>query len=77
MLRFEDIVLNYTNDKLVYVIDQSLKKYFSDRSLGELAEELDSTIFFRANRHYFLNINYIKNSKSYEGVKLETAKGSQ
>ena len=70
VLRLEDVVLIYTMDKLVYVIDQSSKKYISDRRLAELATELDKNFFFRANRQYILNINYIKSFKPHERVKL-------
>jgi len=42
-----------------------------DRNLGELEEDLDNNIFFRANRQYIVNINYIKGFKPYEKVKLQ------
>jgi DNA-binding LytR/AlgR family response regulator len=69
-LPLEDIVLIYTQDKLVYVIDRLSKKYTSDRTLSELEEELDEEIFFRANRQYIVSINYIRSFKPYEKVKL-------
>jgi len=70
-LRLEDVVLFYTENKIVYVIDRYNKKYLVDRNLGELEESLDAGIFFRANRQYILNINFIKGFKSYEKVKLQ------
>jgi len=70
-LRLEDIVLFFTENKIVYVVDQWGKKYLVDRNLGELEEDLDDTIFFRANRQYIVNINYIKGFKPYEKVKLQ------
>lgn len=70
-LRLEDVVLFYTENKIVYVIDKYAKKYLADKNLGELEESLDETIFFRANRQYIININYIKGFKSYEKVKLQ------
>lgn len=69
-LRLEDIVLIYTQNKLVFVIDQFLTKYICDKSLAELDEQMDSAIFFRANRQYLVNINYIRSFKPYERVKL-------
>lgn len=69
-LRLEDIALIYTQNKLVYVLDRSSKKYISDKTLSELEEELDNTIFFRVNRQYIVNINYIKCFKPHERVKL-------
>ena len=70
-LRLEDVVLFYTENKIVYVIDRIGKKYLSDKNLGELEMELDDQLFFRANRQYIVNINFIKGFKSYEKVKLQ------
>jgi DNA-binding LytR/AlgR family response regulator len=69
-LRLEDIVLLYTENKLVYVIDKWGKKYVGDKTLGEMELELDETNFFRANRQYIVNINFIKGFKPFEKVKL-------
>ena len=69
-LRLEDIALIYTQNKLVYVIDNSSKKYIADKTLSELEEELDDTTFFRVNRQYIININYVKSFKTFEKVKL-------
>lgn len=65
-----DIALIYTKDKLVYVIDHYSKKYSIDKTLTELEEELDHSIFFRANRQYIVNLNFIKSFKAYKKVKL-------
>lgn len=70
-LRLEDIVLFYTENKIVYVIDRYNKKYLTDKNLGELETSLDENVFFRANRQYIININFIKGFKSYEKVKLQ------
>src|SRR4030095_13805994 len=70
-LRLEDIVLFFTENKIVYVVDQWGKKYLVDKNLGELEEDLDGAIFFRANRQYIVNLNYIKGFKPYEKVKLQ------
>ncbi|MBS1576922.1 MAG: LytTR family transcriptional regulator, partial [Bacteroidetes bacterium] len=32
--------------------------------------ELDDSMFFRANRQYIVNINFVKGFKAYEKVKL-------
>lgn len=69
-LRLEDIILFYTENKIVYVIDRFSKKYICDKTLTELEEELDENTFFRANRQYIININYIRGFKPYERVKL-------
>lgn len=69
-LLFIDIALIYTKDKLVYVIGRDLKKYSIDKTLTELEKELDGAIFFRANRQYIININFVKSFKAYQKVKL-------
>ena len=70
-LRLEEIVLFYTENKLVYVIDRLGKKYLADKNLGDLEQDLDENMFFRANRQYIVNINFIKGFKTYEKVKLQ------
>lgn len=66
-----DMVLCYTENKLVYVVDKCGKKYLCDKNLGELEGTLDSQMFFRVNRQYIVNINYIRSFKAYERVKLQ------
>jgi DNA-binding LytR/AlgR family response regulator len=70
-LRLDDIVVIYTEEKLVFAIDREGKKYIVDKKLAELEEELNRNIFFRANRQYIVNIGFIKSYKTYERVKLQ------
>jgi two-component system, LytTR family, response regulator len=70
-LKLEEIVLFYTENKLVYVIDRLGKKYLADKNLSDLEEDLDESLFFRANRQYIVNINFIRGFKTYEKVKLQ------
>jgi len=70
VLKLEDVLLFYTENKIIYLIDKFRTKYMCDKNLSELELLLDSEIFFRANRKYILNINYIKSYKSFEKVKL-------
>ena len=69
-LKMEDVILFYTENKIVYLIDKHRSKYLYDKNLSELEIELDPVIFFRANRKYIVNINYIKSYKTFEKVKL-------
>ena len=71
LLKLEDIVLFYTENKVVYVVDRFEKKYLTDNKLLELEKDLDPLIFFRANRQYIVNINFIKSFRSYEKVKIK------
>jgi DNA-binding LytR/AlgR family response regulator len=70
-LPIKDIVIIYTENKLVYVLDKDGKKYIADKHLGELEQELDDTIFFRVNRQYIVNIGFVKSYRTYEKVKLQ------
>ena len=70
-LKTENIAIVYTEDKLVFVLDNDGKKYRVDKNLAELEQELDPAIFFRANRQYIVNIGFIKSYKTFEKVKLQ------
>lgn len=70
-LQLSDIVLFYTSNDVSYAIDKDGMKYLVDKNLGEIQRELDSARFFRANRQYILNIDYIKAFRTYEKVKLQ------
>jgi len=70
-LRTEDIVMVYTENKVVYVVDKDGKKYLSDKKLSELEQEMDTNMFFRANRQYIVNVDFIRGYKAYEKVKLQ------
>lgn len=70
LLRLDDIVLFYTENKIVYTIDKEGRKYLCEHHLSDLESILDKQIFFRANRQYIINIHYIKGFKPHEKVKL-------
>jgi DNA-binding LytR/AlgR family response regulator len=65
-----EIVLFFTENKVVHAIDKNGKKFMVDKTLADLEIELDKKTFFRANRQYILNIDYIKSYKPYDRVKL-------
>lgn len=69
-LLLDHISAIFTKNNLVYVVDRESKKYSIDKTLAELEEELDHGIFFRANRQYIININFVKSFKTYRKVKL-------
>ena len=66
-----NLVLFYTENRIVYTIDDMGKKYLVEKTLCELTHELDDRIFFRANRQYIINLNHVKSFKAYEKVKLK------
>jgi DNA-binding LytR/AlgR family response regulator len=69
-LKVEEVACIYTENKVIFVIDNNEKKYIYDKNLSELCHELDGNLFFRANRQYIVNINYIRGFKPFERVKL-------
>jgi DNA-binding LytR/AlgR family response regulator len=70
VLLLENIAAIYTRNKLVYVIDRDYKKFLIDKTLTELEEQLDQHTFFRVNRQFIININFVKSFKPFERVKL-------
>jgi DNA-binding LytR/AlgR family response regulator len=66
----ENIVFFYAENKIVFAIDRAGKKYVAKGSLSVLELELDTNIFFRANRQYIINIGHVKSFRTYERVKL-------
>lgn len=70
-LPLEDIVLFFTENKVVYVLDKNGRKFLVDKNLSDLENDLDQNRFFRANRQYIVNIDYIRSFKPYEKVKLQ------
>ena len=70
-LPISDIALFHTKNKIIYTIDKNGKKYIIDKTMNELEGALDKKIFFRVNRQYLININYIKGFSVYERVKFE------
>jgi DNA-binding LytR/AlgR family response regulator len=71
LLRMEDIILFYTENKITYVIDRFEKKYLIDYSLTDLERELETVSFFRANRQYIINVDHVKSFRACDKVKIK------
>lgn len=70
-IKVEDIVYFFTEHKLIFLVDKDSHKFLAEKTnLGELEEELDQKIFYRANRKYIINANYIKRFKPLEKSKI-------
>jgi DNA-binding LytR/AlgR family response regulator len=70
-VRVEDIVYFFTEHKLVFLVDKDNKKYLAEKSnLTELAEELDGHTFYRVNRKFIVNVNFIKKFRPLEKSKI-------
>lgn len=70
LLHLKDIIFFYTENKMTFVVDRFSKKYVVDKPLAQLESDLDEHIFFRANRRYIVNLDFVKGFKPFEKVKL-------
>ncbi|MES2374458.1 MAG: LytTR family DNA-binding domain-containing protein [Bacteroidota bacterium] len=66
----EEVAYFFTEQKITFLITKDGKKFLVDKNLKELEEELDGHIFYRANRKFIININYVKSYKSYDKIKI-------
>jgi DNA-binding LytR/AlgR family response regulator len=69
-LPVNDIVLFHTEHRTVYVIDKRGREYTVDKNLCDIELEVDRSSFFRVNRQYIVNINFIHGYKPHDKVKL-------
>jgi DNA-binding LytR/AlgR family response regulator len=71
MVRVEDIVYFFTEHKLIFLVDKENRKYLAEKNnLAELEGELDDRFFYRANRKYIINVNFVKRFKPLEKSKI-------
>lgn len=71
-IKTEDVAFFYTEHKLVFLVDKEGKKFMTHaNNLSDLMMQLNKKMFYRANRKYIININYIKKYKPVNRVKLE------
>ena len=71
-IKAEDVAYFYTEHKLIFLVDKDGKKYMAHaNNLTDLMVQLNKKIFFRANRKYIININFIKKYKPFDRVKVE------
>jgi two-component system, LytTR family, response regulator len=69
-VKTNDIAFCYAAHKLAFVVDEKGQKFILDRSLNDLEKELDPALFFRANRKFLVNIQYISRIKTFPKSKL-------
>ena len=71
-IKAEDVAYFYTDHKLIFLVDKDGKKFMAHaNNLTELMMQLNRKIFFRANRKYIININFIRKYKPFDRVKVE------
>lgn len=67
----DQIALLFADGRDVYLITNDNKKFIIDYTLETLEELLDPKLFFRANRSYIININFIQDVVVYSNSRLK------
>ena len=70
-LSTKEIACIYRDKYIIIVVDKSERRFLYDKSLSELEKELDPYIFFRANRKFIINIEFIKSYRTIDKVRLD------
>lgn len=70
IVQTEEVSCFYSENKIVYLQTKE-RLYPTDFTLDELQEVLDSQNFFRVNRQFIINSNYIKNIHTSPFYKVE------
>ena len=64
-VNLQDVVLIYFENGLVFSLTNDNKKHIVDADgLNLVYNNMDRSVFYRANRKYIFNINYLNNYKS-------------
>ncbi|MBS1492764.1 MAG: response regulator transcription factor [Bacteroidetes bacterium] len=66
-LKTESVSCFYTEFKITFIRDSMNNKYIVDNNLSEIIPDLNPELFFRANRQYIVNRNFIEKFKSDSG----------
>ena len=70
ILQIEEIACFYSENKIVYA-QTSERNYPTDFTLDELEKTLNTKQFFRTNRQFIINLNFIKNIHTSPIFKVE------
>ncbi len=71
MVMIEEIPCFYSFSKGTFLSTYKGRNYLIDHSLYDLETLVDPALFFRINRKYLININYIKDMISYSNSRLK------
>jgi two-component system LytT family response regulator len=66
----KDIACIFIDSKMVKAITHGQKAYYLDLNLDELTQQLDPSVFFRANRQYIVSRDAVKDISLWFGNKL-------
>jgi len=70
-IKISDISYIYSKNKISYIVTNSGQKFPTDYKLQWLEDQLDSKIFFRANRQFIIHINSINNITTHSASRLK------
>ncbi len=80
-IRSEDIVCFHSRHGIVHIHTNNEQTYLSDFTLDDLLNQLDPDLFYRANRQFIVNAEYIRTvHKHFKGkllVELDHFQGEQ
>lgn len=71
MVPVEEIECFYSENKGTYLFSAEGRNYPLECTLENLAEELPPSDFFRVNRKFYVNLNYIQDIISYSNSRLK------
>lgn len=69
-IKSKDIVCFQSKHGIVHIVTSSDKSYLSDFTLDELGNQLDPIFFYRANRQFIVNIDFVNTVHRYFKGKL-------
>lgn len=71
ILNADEIECFYSENKGTYAATSNGRNYLLDTTLENLESELEPSLFFRASRKFYINVNYIKDIVSYTNSRLQ------
>ena len=70
VLPVDEVAYVYVNEELLYAVTFDKKEYHIDSNMKTLEQELNPSVFFRANRQFIVNVHSIERFEPYFNGKL-------
>ena len=70
-IKTAEIALFYAEGRTVYLVSKEGKKFIVDFKLEDLVSLLETSLFFRVNRSYIINISAIQDVVVYSNSRLK------
>jgi DNA-binding LytR/AlgR family response regulator len=71
IINIENIACFYSSNKTSYILNNESRSYIISYPLDDIDNMLDEKLYFRVNRKFIININFIKNIISYTNSRLK------